>query len=81
MSGVWTLDKSSHALSIFGLGRTGRVNVKITETNFTPPLADENHPYERIRDYVLDKDNNVIVLDDIYWQGEIGYLSIELSCE
>ena len=54
VSGIWTLDKSEHALSIFGLGQTGRVDVKITEKNKTEPLADGSHEYLNIQDYYLD---------------------------
>ena len=83
VSGIWTLDKSDHALSIFGLGQTGRVNVKITENNYDPPLADNTHIYVRTQDYYLDHGTRTIVVDDIYCQTGVnsGGLSINISCE
>ena len=33
VSGVWTLDSSEYPLSVFGLGSTGRVAVKVIEYN------------------------------------------------
>lgn len=78
LSGVWTLNKSTHPLKIYGIGQSGSLSVRIYESNATLPLADSSHPYERTQEFTLYA--GLSVSTDLYYSKETGYdnLSIEL---
>ena len=78
LSGVWTLNKSTHPLKIYGIGQSGSLSVRIYERNCSLPLADSSHPYERTQEFALYA--GLSVSTDLYYSGGESYniLSIEL---